>query len=34
VQLPELTDLAQSKRFTIIDTHNIAPDLRLRLRPA
>jgi diaminohydroxyphosphoribosylaminopyrimidine deaminase / 5-amino-6-(5-phosphoribosylamino)uracil reductase len=34
VQLPELTDLAQSKQFTIIDTHNIAPDLRLRLRPA
>jgi diaminohydroxyphosphoribosylaminopyrimidine deaminase/5-amino-6-(5-phosphoribosylamino)uracil reductase len=34
VQLPELTDLAQSRRFTIIDTHNIAPDLRLRLRPA
>jgi diaminohydroxyphosphoribosylaminopyrimidine deaminase / 5-amino-6-(5-phosphoribosylamino)uracil reductase len=33
VQLPELTDLAQGRRFTIIDTHNIAPDLRLRLRP-
>ena len=33
VQLPELTDLAHSRRFTIIDTHNIEPDLRLRLRP-
>jgi len=34
VQLPELTDLAQGRRFAIIDTHSIAPDLRLRLRPA
>jgi len=33
VQLPQLTDLAHSRRFTIIDTHNIEPDLRLRLRP-
>ena len=34
VQLPELADLAQGRRFTIFDTHSIAPDLRLRLRPA
>lgn len=34
VELPELADLAQGRRFTIIDTYNIAPDLRLRLRPA
>jgi diaminohydroxyphosphoribosylaminopyrimidine deaminase / 5-amino-6-(5-phosphoribosylamino)uracil reductase len=33
VDLPELTDLTQGRRFTIIDTHSIAPDLRLRLRP-
>jgi diaminohydroxyphosphoribosylaminopyrimidine deaminase / 5-amino-6-(5-phosphoribosylamino)uracil reductase len=33
VQLQELTDLAQARRFTIFDTHNIEPDLRLRLRP-
>jgi diaminohydroxyphosphoribosylaminopyrimidine deaminase / 5-amino-6-(5-phosphoribosylamino)uracil reductase len=34
VQLPELADLAQGRRFTIFDTCNIAPDVRLRLRPA
>jgi diaminohydroxyphosphoribosylaminopyrimidine deaminase/5-amino-6-(5-phosphoribosylamino)uracil reductase len=34
VQLPELTDLAQGKRFTIMDKCAIGPDLRLRLRPA
>jgi diaminohydroxyphosphoribosylaminopyrimidine deaminase/5-amino-6-(5-phosphoribosylamino)uracil reductase len=34
VQLPELTDLSQGRRFTMIDTCAIGPDLRLQLRPA
>ena len=34
VQLPELADLAQGRRFTMIDTCAIGPDLRLQLRPA
>jgi diaminohydroxyphosphoribosylaminopyrimidine deaminase/5-amino-6-(5-phosphoribosylamino)uracil reductase len=33
-QLPELTDLAQGRRFTLIDTCAIGQDLRLQLRPA
>ena len=34
VELPELTDLAQGKRFTIVETCAIGADLRLRLQPA
>jgi diaminohydroxyphosphoribosylaminopyrimidine deaminase / 5-amino-6-(5-phosphoribosylamino)uracil reductase len=33
LQLPELTDLAQGRRFTIIENRAIGVDLRLRLRP-
>jgi diaminohydroxyphosphoribosylaminopyrimidine deaminase/5-amino-6-(5-phosphoribosylamino)uracil reductase len=31
--LPELTDLAASPRFDIVETHRLDADLRLRLRP-
>jgi diaminohydroxyphosphoribosylaminopyrimidine deaminase/5-amino-6-(5-phosphoribosylamino)uracil reductase len=34
LQLPELTDLAQGRRFIVMDTCAVGPDLRLRLRPA
>lgn len=34
LELPELTDLAQGKRFTIVETCAIGADLRLRLQPA
>jgi diaminohydroxyphosphoribosylaminopyrimidine deaminase/5-amino-6-(5-phosphoribosylamino)uracil reductase len=34
LQLPELAELAQGRRFTIMDTCAIGADLRLRLRPA
>jgi diaminohydroxyphosphoribosylaminopyrimidine deaminase / 5-amino-6-(5-phosphoribosylamino)uracil reductase len=34
VQLRELSDLAQGKRFKIMDTCAVGDDLRLRLRPA
>ena len=33
LQLPELTDLAQGRRFTLTDSCAVGPDLRLRLRP-
>jgi diaminohydroxyphosphoribosylaminopyrimidine deaminase/5-amino-6-(5-phosphoribosylamino)uracil reductase len=34
MQLPELTDLAQGRRFALVDTRRVGDDLRLRLRPA
>jgi diaminohydroxyphosphoribosylaminopyrimidine deaminase/5-amino-6-(5-phosphoribosylamino)uracil reductase len=34
LQLPELTDLAQGRRFTLTDSCAVGSDLRLRLRPA
>ena len=33
LQLPELTDLAQGRRFTLTDSCAVGPDLRLRLGP-
>ena len=33
-QLPELTDLAQGRRFTLLTTCAVGSDLRLQLRPA
>jgi diaminohydroxyphosphoribosylaminopyrimidine deaminase/5-amino-6-(5-phosphoribosylamino)uracil reductase len=33
VQLPELTDLAQGRRFTLMNTSAVGSDLRLHLRP-
>jgi diaminohydroxyphosphoribosylaminopyrimidine deaminase/5-amino-6-(5-phosphoribosylamino)uracil reductase len=33
LQLPELTDLARGRRFTLTDSCTFGPDLRLRLRP-
>jgi diaminohydroxyphosphoribosylaminopyrimidine deaminase/5-amino-6-(5-phosphoribosylamino)uracil reductase len=33
-ELPELTELAQGRRFTIIESCAVGPDMRLRLRPA
>ena len=32
-ELPELTDMAQGRRFKIIESASVGPDLRLRLRP-
>jgi diaminohydroxyphosphoribosylaminopyrimidine deaminase/5-amino-6-(5-phosphoribosylamino)uracil reductase len=34
LQLPELTELAQGRRFSMMDTCAVGADLRLRLRPA
>ena len=33
LQLPELTDLAQSRRLTLMNSSAIGSDLRLQLRP-